>query len=183
MPITMLPLFGIVMYLILRTKVIICNTCVNDVSKNSIHLTAYELISSSLALFTILISFLEYQNHKKKRGLELLSEYNKKYCENETFKSIIIDLIKFDEKIKTKESFKLGTSDDDLTILYERELFMRFFEELQFQIENGNLDKKQTKELFSWYAKTVSEIGDNFVSDYNQKENNPWLTFKRFVKE
>ncbi len=172
-------LLFIAIYLVYRLFAICFFPCMCDMSETSdAHLSLSEIISFLLAIFTLCITYCEYNNHVKKRQAEVLSEYNHRYCENEDFKKIIKELIEYEDNAITKEDF-LGEI-NNIEVVYQREMFMRFFEELQIQIEEKNLDKEQTFILFRWYASVVNKIGTSFVSDYDKEKC--WETFKKFVE-
>lgn len=172
----------ILAYLVCRAYVLYTSTCIFDLSTCSdscaSQLNINELINSSIALIALSATFYEYRNHVKKRKADTLAHYNTLYCENGSYKKIIKDLIAYDEGKIFKYDIK-SKADNNECIIYEREMFMRFFEEIQIQIEEGNLDSKTAKILFLWYAKKVDELGDNFISDYN---SDCWTTFKKFIK-
>lgn len=163
--------------LIIKSLAIISHTCLLD-SDNCNTISLYESFCILTGLVTLYIAYIEYQLHKERQMADTLSEYNKRYSENETFKGIIIELIRHEDDEIGNDDILKGT--EDAQIVYNRELFMRFFEELQIQIEKGNLERSLVHELFGWYAKKVEQLGENFVSDY---EKDCWTTFKCFVKD
>lgn len=64
--------------------------------------------------------------------------------------------------------------------LYEKEMFMRYFEELEIALKKEYIkDVSAVYETFSFYALRVSELGDLFVPDYN--DNHCWINFHRFI--
>ena len=82
----------------------------------------------------------------------------------------------------------------------EKEMFMRFFEELYLHINNNSIDKKQACLLFSYYAIKFDEYRDFRldITDYksenelkveeNGNERNIdyklyWINFRKFVNE
>ena len=57
---------------------------------------------------------------------------------------------------------------------------MRFFEELQYAIEQKRLSKQIVYDMFAYYALEVDKMGEKFVEDYHHSS---WIRFRRFVKE
>ena len=64
--------------------------------------------------------------------------------------------------------------------LNDLEMFMRFFEELQYVIEQKGLSKEITFDMFSFYALEAKPLLENCTEDY-KKEN--WKRFRTFVED
>ena len=62
----------------------------------------------------------------------------------------------------------------------DKELFLRFFEEIDYSIEQKALERKAVKDLFFYYASVAYDMGRVFVEDFDE---NFWNTFKRFVRK
>lgn len=154
-----------------------------------------ELISCIFTILTVLIScyavsyaIKEYTLHKKEERANSLARYNERYSTNEYLIKVVRYLWKIDEikdsceksyneivdEFKNNEESKLEIPEE-----YEKELFLRFFEEIQFSIDEGSLDKKQVKDLFFYYADVANRMGEAFVKDYNKDY---WHQFKAFIK-
>ena len=83
--------------------------------------------------------------------------------------------------------------------VHEKEMFMRFFEELYLHVGNKSLDKRQVCLLFSYYAIKFDEIKEFRldITDYKSKEelekgkktndekdnNIYWTNYRIFVNE
>lgn len=84
--------------------------------------------------------------------------------------------------------------------IHEKEMFMRFFEELYLHIDNKSLDKEQVCLLFSYYAIKFDEIKEFRldITDYYSKVelekrgktddkkdnyNKYWTNYRKFVDE
>ena len=64
--------------------------------------------------------------------------------------------------------------------MYQREMFLRFFEELESYIEGDSLNKNVIRNTFAYYALQAASLQEDFVEDYN---NGNWILFKKFVEE
>lgn len=129
--------------------------------------TAYQIIVYLGSCFVLLISYSEYLAKVARDKSATLDKYNQRYIKDKDINICITYLIdRLDgEKVVPPE-------------LRTRELFMRFYEELQMQIEGGALNKKQTYTLFGYYAGVVDQLGTHFVSDYY---DDCWSTFRKFA--
>ena len=58
-------------------------------------------------------------------------------------------------------------------------MFLRFFEELQYAIEQKSLSKEIVYDMFSYYAIEAYKEKENF---YKNEEENNWLRFKTFAE-
>ena len=80
--------------------------------------------------------------------------------------------------------------------IYEKEMFMRFFEELYLQIKAGHLNREDVYHLFAYYALKYNKYLDfrKNIEDYKSKEELPanekdakeydnWTNFRCFVEE
>ena len=62
----------------------------------------------------------------------------------------------------------------------DKELFLRFFEEIEYSIEQKALERKAVKDLFFYYAGIAYDMGSTFIEDFDK---NHWNRFKKFVRE
>lgn len=56
-------------------------------------------------------------------------------------------------------------------------MFMRFFEEIQYTIDQGGLTEKMVYEMFSYYAIKIYDLNTEFIDDFNEYY---WCQFRRF---
>ena len=129
----------------------------------------------------------EYQKHKRHHKVEILSSLNERYASDENIKEVVIELLKSlknDDRgdyFINKETWKSAKDEDiDKKVVYQREMFLRFFEELESYIEEDSLDTKVIKKTFAYYALQAASLQEDFVEDYN---NGNWTFFKKFVEE
>lgn len=122
------------------------------------------------ALLTVVIALLGYIRYIDTVQSKELDNFNKRFLSEKMVNSSIHkdllkgDIVPFDQ-----------LSEEGLN---KREMFMRFYEELQFSIDSGRLNKKQTHYMFGYYAGEVVKYDDKFVEDFYDP---CWKTFRRFA--
>lgn len=106
---------------------------------------------------------------------KIINEVNSSepFVSNENVKSTLDNIKDYIEKEKQSvEKNKISTND--------KEMFMRFFEEIQYTIDQGGLTEKIVYEMFSFYAIKIYDLGTEFVEDFNEYY---WCQFRRFGKK
>jgi len=149
--------------------------CVLNLFVGSVTLDQFsDFISAFVACLAFCIATTEYYLHKDSNQARVLTEYNQRYSTD----PIITKVVRFlHEKDSGEYSYFKPTSNDV-------ELFMRFMEELEIQIERKRLNESDICCLFFYYAHylgTEEEIRKELgISDYD----NPmaWDKFKKVVK-
>ena len=142
----------------------------------------------SLVVSLVAISFVkkEYNLHKQAEMANTLSKYNERYCTDEHIERTINFLSEYHDTRKA-EKYKHYLPKDILSIVkkkdssscLDKEIFLRFFEELQYSIIQGALDKDVIYDMFSYYPIIAYELGNDFVDDF---DNRCWQTFRVFAK-
>lgn len=142
----------------------------------------------SLVVSVIAISFVkrEYNLHKQAEMANTLSRYNERYCADEHIERTVNFLSKYHDA-KNAEKHKYYSRKEILSIVkrwdssssMDKEIFLRFFEELQYSITQRALDKDVVYDMFSYYAIVAYELGNDFVEDFNDR---CWQTFRVFAK-
>lgn len=141
-------------------------------------------ISNTIALLTFLTTFLtlivtsyatyyaikEYKSHQKQSKASVLSKYNERYSNDKNIEKVVQYLI-----LKDKCGFIPPERVPDTC---EKEMFLRFFEELQYAIDAEYIDKNTAYDMFAYYALKAYELQENFVSDIKKTE---WTRFRRFI--
>lgn len=147
--------------------------------------------------FAALFAVNEYQNHKEEQRIGLLGEYNQRYSTDKNIQKVVRWMLKV---AIVDESGEIVGANPDRSVckpdVHEKEMFMRFFEELYLHIKTGSVDKRQACLFFSYYAIKFDEIKDYRldISDYKSKteiENEEvdfsttkyWTSYRRFVDE
>lgn len=119
----------------------------------------------------------EYDNHKKEMRTQLLLEYNKRYMEDSAVRKVV-DYIVNPQQTKSE--------DKKIPTLFEKELFMRFFEELYLLIDDKQLPVDKVHYMFAYY---VLEFDKNYnlredVKDYPQDDKSKdWKYYFKFVQK
>ena len=121
-----------------------------------------------IAVIALCYTMREYELHKKSEKAKILSEYNQRYCSDE-------NIIRVVKRLMADED-----SEENVDITYEKEMFLRFFEELEYAIEQQQLSKEVVYDLFSYYAIDASERGIFFLEDIKSES---WERFHKFVND
>ena len=139
-----------------------------------------DYIEAMIGLIALIYTINEYRAHKDRRKADVLASFNNRYMESQSVKRVLEDLIALDDK----NTCKFCISENSMTcvnVINDRELFLRFFEELNYAIESDSIDKETVFDLFAYYALKADKLGKRFVSDYEEGDN--WKTFKSFCKK
>lgn len=100
-----------------------------------------DVILAFLAIMTFVLTCLGYYFHRQRDRAEVLGQYNERYSRDEHVNKVVPYLI----------ADIMGTKDAAPSI-HNMEMFMRFFEEMELQIEKRRLDAYSVYKLFSYYA-------------------------------
>lgn len=148
-----------------------------------------ELIEAIVAVVAFIAALIEYVNHQKRAEAQTLSYFNEKYSNDKNVRRVvkwcIYNMPGNDEDIVKPDNY----CKEDM--LYEKEMFLRFFEELEVSLEKGNLtDEYTVYKMFAYYAIRVSRF-EGFVGDYKAhqdktflycKDNEKdWIYFEKFI--
>lgn len=170
------------------TTELLCTLCITtfDEVLDSLNVLI-ALITALATVITVIISYMalsyarkEYEAHKQKEESEALSSFNERYCTDEYIANVLNFLI---DLSKCKELHGVETcliTENNPPSVNDKEMFMRFFEELQYAIEQKRLSKQIVYDMFAYYALEVDKMGEKFVEDYHHSS---WIRFRRFVKE
>lgn len=129
------------------------------------------LFSVSLTAFIAVKAFIytkkEYSLHIEKERSQILSDFNKRYCTDKNIEAVVKYLIDDNpDKIKAPTT-------------YQKELFMRFFEELEYAVMQKALDEEVVFDMFAYYAIKAYDLRDKFIE---KTEERYWLRFIEFIK-
>ena len=119
-----------------------------------------DCLTVMVTAMTILATIHEYQSHRERIKTEVLGQYNERYSRDEHVNKVVNYIIRH---MDGKVTYCLPSTHD-------AEMFMRFFEEMQIQIDQERLVEKQVYDLFAYYAIAFdinSEIRNNLgIIDY-----------------
>lgn len=127
------------------------------------------VVTTVIAVWAFKYTREQYNRYLEKEQSDTLSHYNERYSRDLNIKKVVKYLI--DKKDNPNNEYTLNT--------FEKEMFLRFFEELQYAIEQKSLSKEIVYDMFSYYAIEAYKEKENF---YKNEEENNWLRFKTFAE-
>ena len=134
-------------------------------------------LTALIAGFALVVSIVEYRNHIKREKAKTLSNFNERYVNDKSIERVTKLLTKYlddGENNEEKDDIKKQFSQLEL---YDIEMFIRFFEEVEYAIEAGALDEKEIRYMFAYYALAAAEtkpVKKEITTD-------DWYVFKHFV--
>lgn len=128
------------------------------------------------AIITLCFSVREYYAHKKREKLSVFSEYSKRYVDDPNIKCVVEFLISYFENSNVKTA---------IPNIYQKEMFLRYFEELELMIEKGKIDKDDIADFFVYYA-VAAAMCQPFVQgtelDSDSSRSDVWRRYRLLVK-
>ncbi len=127
-------------------------------------------------LAAIISASVAYSNYNIGLKMKTLSSYNERFCKDKCIKKVTKELA---HKISDRET----SNDSDhssvaVDLSYDEEIFYRFFEELELNIEKGILKRKDVYNLFAYYA--LEGINNHRLYPKDYPEN--WRLLEKFIK-
>lgn len=124
-------------------------------------------------LCATLYAIKQYNDHKKEHRIKLLGEYNQRYSSDRNIEKVTKWMLKV-AIVDNNGEITGANPDRDYCKpgIYEKEMFMRFFEELYLHIKEGHIDKMNAFRLFAYYA-ILFDRHKNFrldITDYKSKD-------------
>ena len=154
------------------------DSCCDVMTMVATAISACAAIASALiAGFALCFAYKEYGLHKKREEADVVSKFNERYDTDERIAGVVKMLMKYyEEKSKNSDgqTVKLILAEDNA---FDRELFLRFFEEIEVSIESGSMSKDIACYMFAYYAILADSI-PNFVDDFN---GSAWQRFHKFA--
>jgi len=173
----------LVLFCITILLVIVWNVPFDTRWSNSIEALAVSLalIISGGALF---YAKREYEHNKKSERTALLCQYLQRYANDQYIKKIedyILEtaLLNGEERII---GFDKSKSPSYIPTIWEKEMFMHFFEEIQLLIDDNMIDKDVVIDLIGYYIGIFHRIEDYHadITDYNEEKY--WKYYLKFVR-
>ena len=161
--------------------ILIASYCIMNLMGAANKIDSYsDFATAFVALFALVVTYYEYLNHKDINQAQVLSEYNQRYSNDPN----IVKVVKYLNY--NDEGGYINNLHPDQPSNYEVEMFMRFFEELELQIEKGRLSEKDVCNLFTYYAHFLSlhdqeELRHNLGITDNDYDKH-WSGFKRITE-
>lgn len=129
-----------------------------------------ELLPAMITLAIGLLGYIQYIDITQSKELESFNQ--RFFSKNIAYSNVYNDLV----TAKVKPVKKLtGEENEELN---QREILMRFIEELQLSIESGRLKKKHTHYMFGYYAGEIVKLNTTFVEDFYEP---CWYKFREFA--
>lgn len=139
------------------------------------------LIISGVALF---YSKREYEHNKKSGKTTLLCQYLHRYATDPCVKKVedyILEMALLDER-ENIIGFDKSKSPSSKPTVWEKEMYMHFFEEIQLHIDDNMIDKDVVIDLIGYYIGIFHRIEEYHadVTDYNEEKW--WKYYLKFVR-
>lgn len=139
------------------------------------------LLVSGIALY---YAKKEYDHHKKSEKTALLCQYLQRYANDPYVKKIedyILDTVLLDDNENIIGFDKRKTS-NNIPTLWEKEMFMHFFEEIQLLIDDKMIEKDVIVDLIGYYIGIFHRVKEYHqdITDYDDERY--WKYYLRFVR-
>ena len=124
----------------------------------------------------------EYNKHMEEERTKLLCDYNHRYSTDKYIEYVIEWMLSI--AIIGNDGSIIGVNRDIKNIppsIHQKEMFLRFFEELYLQIKKDKLDKQEVFNLFGYYA-LIFDKYEEFRLDITDYEKNEWSDFRSFIE-
>lgn len=110
------------------------------------------IITMAIACVTLVMTLWEYLKHRDRVKAEVLGQYNERYSRDEHINKVVPFLIAdiMNRKVVAPS-------------VHNVEMFMRFFEEMELQIEKDRLDAESVYKLFSYHIMLYTLIQNQIL--------------------
>ena len=129
-----------------------------------------EIITCCLAGFAFLLSWKEFQNHKKRERINIITQFSKRYTEDCHIKNVVQYLESLEDK---KEDLNPPN-------IHDIEMFMRFFEEISCLVKANSIKENITYYMFGHYLLIFAENIDKMPKEL-EYDKGVWTLFRDFV--
>ena len=148
----------------------------------SIMADAAQVVEVIVTFSALVFAYFQYRLHQKTNKYETYSKMNERYCSDKAIQKVLDCMLKsydkkgeFDINIFKDISTKSNLSDND------KEMFLRFFEELNYAVEKRAIGIEDACYFFGYYAIVAYLMEEDFVSDFSC--GGMWIGFKELAKE
>lgn len=117
-------------------------------------------------------AILQYRNHLNEERRVILCEYNQRYSSDKNIEAVVCWMIQV-AKTNQLDGDIIGVNTNTICVppaTYQKEMFMRFFEELNLRLEKKDMNVEEVYNMFSYYALKFDEYWD-FRLDINDYKN------------
>lgn len=130
------------------------------------------IVQTFCMLITCCVAAWEFYRYKACTRYAVLSEYNVRYSQDKNIEAVtkyIIDIM--EGKVAAVPS------------VHEKEMFLRFFEELEHQLKCKRIEEDDVRSLFAYYAVAAYHINEFRYGTELQNEQGSlfWGNYKNFV--
>lgn len=133
-------------------------------------------IAAFISAVGILTAFKEYNLKKDRDKTEVLATFNRRFLGGEDYRfciKLLYDIIEGrDRNVATRDGFETK---------WKKEKFLRFYEELYYEIKAGRIEEKKAVDLFGYHALQIEEHKQHFIEETDDTKGN-WNTFHEFAK-
>jgi hypothetical protein len=126
------------------------------------------LLTASIATAAFIYTKKEYRLHIEREQSLTLSKFNERYCADKNIEAVVKYLIGESDGVQVTKP-----------TTYQKELFLRFFEELEYAISHNSLGEKLVYDMFSYYALKAYDSQEKFIAENEEKY---WICFVEFVE-
>ena len=167
-------------FMIIAVIIVIYNVVSISVLDASIAQAIGSLLSALVAIGVSYFGVKEYDKHIKDKKADMLCQYSQRYATDMNIKKVVDWMLR-----NMNDNGSLKVSDHRTTEgepnVFEKEMFMRFFEELYAQMKRGYLRDDDVKKMFSYYALKFNDYKffRNSITDYLDKDT--WNDFHQFI--
>lgn len=144
--------------------------------------TLLEFITVIIALLTFCKGVCEYSDYLKRKRIQYLLDFGRKYTEDKDIGEVIVFLEHLEDDNQYKcIQMKDGSYDEDVISIHKIEMFMRFIEELELLIRVNSISESAALNLFGHYT----TILDKYYSRWPKLgyEKKYWNVFRSFVEK
>ena len=138
-----------------------------------------QIVGGVIAIIALLYASKEYFLHKKTNKYDTYSKMNERYCNDKAIQKVLNCMLNsYEGEVLDIGKFKYVSMVKNLSV-NDKEMFLRFFEELSYAVEKKSIKKEEACYFFGYYAIVAYLMGNDFVSDLTDK--GMWSGFKELA--
>ena len=139
-----------------------------------------QIVLGSATFLALLFAAYEYYLHKKNNQYEAYLKLNERYCNDRSIQKVMVTMIEsYDNNTFSIDSFNDNCGINQMND-YDKEMFLRFFEELNYAIKKKSIRKEEACYYFGYYAVVAYLMGKDFVSELENE--GIWGEFNEFAE-
>lgn len=120
-------------------------------------------------------AIIEFLQHKKNKKCEILAHYHERYANDHHIDKVLHYYLRTKDNKDGKKS--------DVPDVHDREMFLRFFEEIELMIQRNYIRKSDVKKLFIFYFMVLWRSNSFWsVFDDDDEINNWRLALKLYLR-